>query len=204
MAFRQVCLIFARRNKSKIMGIKKETAIVAVITAMALLALAGCGKTKEEKDETAPSAGIGEERVYALPDYHCHDSARVGSSLYTYDIVRHASDSLPMVEDELGASADNTIRLTLTRNGREYCCLTLTKAMFRHSMDEAFYGRSILDGIRFASAEAGKGLTFSVSVSEPDSDMSIPFALTVADDGSVSFVKEEIMDVEPPDGQMPS
>ncbi len=175
-----------------------------MMAALALSALVatGCHKANDKEDETAHySETAMEERVYSLPDYHCSDSVRVGGNLYTYDILRRACDSLPKVEDELGVSVDNTIRLTLTRNGHTYYSQTFTKRMFQSSIDATFYGRSILDGIRYTGGEAGKGLTFSVAVSEPNSDMTIPFALTVADNGGVSFVKEEVMDVELQDEQ---
>ncbi|MCD7721059.1 MAG: DUF4738 domain-containing protein [Prevotellaceae bacterium] len=179
---------------------KTNTFTLAVILLAGLLA-ASCHKTKEQEQQTEPLEAEPEERVYAMPDYHVYESVTVGKNEYTYDIMRKASDSLPLIEDELGAAKDNTITLRLTKNGKEYYNDTLTKRMFRSSMDDSFYSQSILMGIRFVSAEAGRGLTFSVGVSEPNSDMTIPFTLTVADNGSVSFVKDEVLDVDLPDKQ---
>ncbi|MCD8266760.1 MAG: DUF4738 domain-containing protein [Prevotellaceae bacterium] len=174
---------------------KTNTLKLAVILLAGLLA-ASCHKTKEQEQQEEPPQEELEESVYAMPDYHVYESVRVGKNEYTYDIMRQASDSLPLVEDELRSSKDNAITLRLAKNGKVYYNDTFTKRMFRSSMDESFYSLSILDGIRFVSAEAGRGLTFSVGVSVPNSDMTMPFTLTVADDGSVSFVKDEVLDVD--------
>ncbi len=167
---------------------------------MALL-LVGCHKDKEET-QTEREGTEAEEQIYSMPDYRSHEEVKMGGRVYAYNIERTASDSLPLVKDELGGAKDNVVRLRLSRDGHTYYNRTLTKELFRSSMDENFYEHSILDGIRFVRAEAGRGLVFSLSVSEPGSDMTVPFSMTVADDGSVSFAKEEIMDVEIEDGQM--
>ncbi len=152
----------------------------------------GGGEAKapvQPEDETA-------ERVEELPEMHVEEEVRVGGKVYTYEIVRRPSDSLPVVHDELGATKDNIMRITLSLGGRRYYMRTLTKALFRSSLDSSFYAVSILDGIRFVRAEAGRGLVFSLSVSEPNSDMVVPFSMTVSDDGTVSFAKADLMDAQ--------
>ena len=158
--------------------------------------LYGCSDKAGPRNQLTPPEEM-ESMVSSLPDYHYYDSVQMGAHLYTYDVLRQATDSLPHVTDEMGDEArDNTIRLLLTRDGRTYFGHTFTKQTFQSSLDEEFYKRSILDGIRFIGAEAGKGITFIFAVSEPNSDMTVPFSLTVADDGSFSFVKTEMMDME--------
>jgi len=156
----------------------------------------GCRQSSSDKTKFSTPEKV-EASVFRMPDYHRFDSVTVGTTLYTYDILRLASDSLPSVTYENGEEAkDNTIRLILTRNGRTYFGHTFTKSTFSSALDEDFYSRSILDGIRFVSAEAGRGLTFFFSVSEPNSDMTVPFSLTVGDDGAYTFERTEIMDLE--------
>ena len=91
---------------------------------------------------------------------------------------------------------DNTIRLTLRRNGSVYFDKTFTKATFAQSIDKDFYNNAILDGIRFLRVEPGQGLIFSFAVSYPDSDMSVPFLMTISDAGAFSFIKDENLDHE--------
>ncbi len=175
--------------------------VIWVVAVVAALPLVGCHRDKEAA-QTEREGMETEEQIYSMPDYRSHEEVTLGGRVYAYNIERTASDSLPLVKDELGGAKDNVVRLTLSRDGRTYYHSTLTKELFRSSMDENFYEHSILDGIRFVRAEAGRGLVFSLSVSEPGSDMTVPFSMTVADDGTVSFAKEEIMDVEIEDGQM--
>lgn len=166
------------------------------LSILCLLVVAGCEEKKSTQVKlTAPDEV--ESQVQQMPEFHRFDSVKVGSRLYTYDILRQPTDSLPLVKDEMGDEAkDNTIRLILTRDGHTYFGHTFTKQTFQSSIEEDFYARSILDGIRFVEAEAGRGLTFFFSVSEPGTDMTLPFSLTVSDDGSFSFVKTEVMDME--------
>lgn len=162
---------------------------------LAAAMLSGCKEKKTEKDTwTAPQY---ETKVHQMPDYHLTDSTQAGNHTYMYEITRMASDSLPKVKDDLDDFfADNTIRLTLRRDGATYFDKTFTKNVFASSIDKMFLQNSILDGIRFVRAEAGQGLTFSFAVSYPESDMSVPFLVTVDDSGAFSFVKDDNLDVE--------
>ena len=162
---------------------------------LAATVMASCGNKKSQDDAwVAPQH---DTVVRQMADYHLTDSLVVGGRHYRYEITRVASDSLPKVKDDMDdLYADNTIRLTLSRDGAQYFDKTFTKAVFASSIDEAFYRNAILDGIRFLKAEPGQGLTFSFAVSYPESDMSMPFLLTVTDQGTFSFVKDDTLDVE--------
>ena len=157
--------------------------------------LSGCKEKKTEQDTwTAPQY---ETKIHKMPDYRIQNNTKMGGHTYTYEIMRTASDSLPKVKDDLDdLFADNTIRLTIHRDGTTYFDKTFTKKVFASSMDKQFLHNSILDGIRFVRAEAGQGLTFSFAVSYPESDMSIPFLVTIDDNGAFSFVKDDNLEAE--------
>ena len=167
-----------------------------IMSAVALLA--SCRDKKQQDDAwVAPQH---ETVVRQMADYHLEDSVASGGHRYRFEITRLASDSLPKVRDDMDdLFADNTIRLTLSRDGSPYFDKTFTKATFASSIDATFYRNAILDGIRFLRAEPGRGLTFSFSVSYPESDMSVPFMLTVSDQGTFSFVKDDTLDFEADD-----
>ena len=174
----------------------KNSRILPLI--LALLTIFGCGN-KEKKSEiwVAPEH---EAVTRQMPEYHLMDSTQSGGHTYCYEIERTPSDSLPMVIDDMeDLYRDNTIRLTLHRDGTKYFDKTFTKSVFASSIDETFYENAILDGIRFIRAEPGEGLTFSIAVSYPESDMSMPFLLTITDQGTFSFVKDDTLDVEESD-----
>ncbi len=175
-----------------------------LVAACVAMVMAGCKKGKEEATPVVYPDVVLEDGVYTLPNYHVSGADTVGSDIYTYDIVREPDDSLPMVTNDWGTTKDNTITLTLTRNGRKYYSQMFTKRMFQSSIDASLYESSILDGIRFLRNEKGQGMVFSLAVSEPNSDMGMAFAVTVVDDGNVSFAKEDIMDVDLDDEQAPA
>ncbi len=179
-----------------------KKALFVVIGAAVIVT--GCKKEQEERATVFyPDAEV-VDGVYTMPYYHVCDTDTVGDNIYVYEITREANDSLPMVVDDWGTSKDNTISLTLSRNGHRYYSRTFTKQLFQSSLDTSFYAHSILDGIRFLRTVKGQGMVFSLAISQPNSDMTMAFSVTVADDGNVSFAKEEVMDVDLDDEQAPA
>ena len=164
-------------------------------SSLLILLLASCGNKDSKKDAwVAPEHEVVTRQ---MPELSLADSLVVNGRQYVYEILRTPSDSLQKVKDDMGdLYLDNTIRLTLQRNGSKFFDKTFTKATFAKDIDKDFYDNAILDGIRFLKAEPGKGLVFSFAVSYPDSDMSVPFLMTITDSGSFTFVKDENLDRE--------
>lgn len=160
-----------------------------------LASLTACGGGKSENAEQAEA--VHETKTRQMPELQLTDTARCGGHSYVYHIHRAPSDALPKVTDDTeDLYLDNTIRLSIRRDGADIFDQTFTKATFAGSIDRDFYRGAILDGVRFVQAEPGRGLVFAFAVSYPDSDMSVPFLLTVSDDGAYSFVKDENLDRE--------
>lgn len=166
-----------------------------MVLAVAAMVLASCGNGNKKEDAwVAPEH---EAVTRQLPDLQVKDSVRLAGRQYVYEILRTPCDSLAKVKDDMGdLYLDNTIRLTIRRDGNVFFDKTFTKATFAASMDKSFYQNAMLDGIRFLKVEPGRGLVFSFAVSYPDSDMSVPFLMTITDSGSFSFVKDENLDLE--------
>lgn len=160
-----------------------------------IFSLTSCGGNKKDKDAwVAPEHEV---VTRSMPTLSLTDSLKTGGHKYVYTILREASDSLPKVKDDMeDLYMDNTIRLTIKRDGTKYFNKEFTKETFIKSIDKSFYQGAILDGIRFMNYEAGQGLVFSFAVSYPDSDMSVPFLMTISDNGSFTFVKNENLDHE--------
>ena len=177
------------------MNKKIHTLLIISISQFLIFSLSSCGNKDKEKDTwTAPEHEVVTRQ---MPDLELTDSAKNGGNTYVYSILRTPSDSLPRVKDDMDdLYKDNTIRLTLRRNGSVYFDKTFTKATFAQSIDKDFYNNAILDGIRFLRVEPGQGLIFSFAVSYPDSDMSVPFLMTISDAGAFSFIKDENLDHE--------
>lgn len=169
----------------------KQTLILMLLPAMALLT--SCGKDGGKPEDDVRSAVETQEAVNAihrLSELHMKDARRVGSNNYSWTIDRVSCDSLDIVEDDMGYRyVDNMVKILLHRNGAVVFSRTFTKADFAHLLDRDFYAHSILDGCRFMQVEDGM-VVFSLTVSYPDSDMSQPFKLYVASDGSTRMVKD--------------
>lgn len=172
----------------------KNTSFLCLLL-FASIVLSGCGnKDKKQDTWTIPEHEVVTRQ---LPELALTDSVKAGNHLYSYDILRTPCDSLQKVKDDMDdLYRDNTIRLTLRRDGAKYFDKTFTKATFAKDIEKDFYNNAILDGIRFLKAEPGQGLVFSFAVSYPDSDMSVPFLMTITDSGSFTFVKDENLDRE--------
>ena len=90
---------------------------------------------------------------------------------------------------------DNCFELTVSRAGSQFFRREFTKRSFKGHLAEGFEKNAIFDGFRFTRLEDGK-LYFSVCVSYPDSDLSQPFILCVAPDGSYTIEPDNNPDFE--------
>ncbi len=157
------------------------------IIAPAMLSLLSCHRAQAPVETTLDTMRV-EMGERQLPVLQFTDTVRLSGHTYVYSVLRQPVDSLPPAHDDMfGDTRDNTLQLTILRDGEDFYSHLFSKSFFRSSIPDDFASRSILDGIIFQGAEPGQGLTFVLSVSEPDSDQTLPFAVTIAPDGSSSF-----------------
>ncbi len=179
-------------------NIKRNMTLVTAVAIMIILAVSSCKKTEQKQEAWV----MPEHEVVTreMPLLELTDSVKVDDNTYIYEIRREATDSLPKVKDDMDdLYRDNTIRLNITRNGQRMFSRTFTKEDFAASLERSFKENAILDGIRFLHVENGIGLVFAMTVSYPDSDMSVPFLVTITNQGTFSFVKDENLDREEAD-----
>lgn len=171
---------------------------IILLTASALM-LAACGGGGEKPESATQSETTSLEEaniIHRLPDLHVQDTCRVGSNTYSWTIDRVAGDSLGIVEDDMGfCYVDNAVRIVVHRNGGLLYSHRFAKADFAHLLTREFLSRSILDGCRFLQIRDGM-VSFSLAVSYPESDMSQPFQLDIAPDGSTRLTKTNDMEDE--------
>lgn len=164
----------------------------------ALVVLAACESKPDERQPQLYSEPEADSQtgIQHVRDYHYTDTIQSGSHTYVYDVERHPSDSLGIVTDESGDRyADNYIDLRISCDGRQYFNHRFLKREFRSSLSRTFNEQSILDGIAFDRVTP-QGMRFSISISYPNSDMYMPFAVTISSDGSYSYVQDDVLDVE--------
>ncbi len=173
-------------------------------TATVLLSACSNGTDKTNNDaETTVRAKENENIIHELPRLHVLDTCRVGTNIYTWEIDRTVCESMEIVQDDMGFRyADNMVKLVVHRNGDMLYGRTFTKADFAHMVGDEFLSKCILDGCRFLQIQDGK-ISFSLAVSYPESDMSQPFRLDIASDGTSSLEKSDgIEDEYLPDSLM--
>ncbi len=177
-----------------------DSRIILTGIACTILCCHGCGSKSADTDTydtyEKPDTVNG---IQQMKDYHYSAEVKDRNTVYTYDIVREVSDSLPVVEGEENVRfADNYIRLRVNRDGREIFNKVFTKQTFADKLDKDFFRHSILEGMAFDRLQP-EGLRFSASVSYPESDIYMPFSVLVARDGSYRITKEEILDTTVPE-----
>lgn len=116
---------------------------------------------------------------------------------YNLFIERAPSDSLPSVKSDLGLFADNRIVVKITReNGSKVFARTFTKQNFSEYMNADNLRHFILEGIVFdeEKTNAGRNIMLAASVSYPQTDLYIPFSITITPEGKMNIAKNEDME----------
>ena len=110
-------------------------------------------------------------------------------------------DSLPSVKSDLGIFADNRIIVRISReNGSRVFAKTFTKQSFSGFVSADHLRHFILEGVVFDEEKTreGKNLILAASVSYPQTDLYIPFSITITPEGKMSISKNEDMEELPP------
>lgn len=165
--------------------------------AAVLLTLTACKEKKVSNDIIVVKPEVFKpEAPIRMPDRHDSKEVRWQGALYTVNIDRTPSDSLPMVQDDQGQQyVDNTIRLTVIRtDGSEFYRRTFTKASFSSYLDDNFRRTGVLEAMMFDEVDDGR-LEFAVSVSRPQADDEyIPLEMKLDRDGGLTIVRDDDLD----------
>ena len=124
-----------------------------------------------------------------------------GGKKYNLFIERAPSDSLPSVKSDLGIFADNRIIVRISReNGSRVFAKTFTKQSFSGFVSADHLRHFILEGVVFDEEKTreGKNIILAASVSYPQTDLYIPFSITITPEGKMSISKNEDMEELPP------
>lgn len=158
-----------------------------------MLALCSCTETQQRVQKTVTTEKTGPQ-THAMSIYHYQDS--ISGTNIRYKIDRQADSTLTAVKDEYGDRyLDNVYTLTLYRGEASFFTKRFTKADFASYMTADVQKCTILDGFRFNKRADGK-CYFNVCLSEPSSDLSMPFILCVGPDGSYTIEADTTPDFE--------
>lgn len=134
--------------------------------------------------------------IARLGDYTMTDSVSGGGHRYQYTITRTALDSVGVVTDEDGYRAyDNTISLSILRDGALFYHSTLTRSLFRPYLSADDYNQFILMNAVFEHV-LGDGLRFIVSLGDgaANGDVFVQYALDLHGDGTTTISTHEMFE----------
>lgn len=172
-----------------------------------LALLSGCGGKKDHSGESVEhliyqidsvdqATGVQRMQVSSVSqDIEC------GGRRYSLYIHRAPSDSLPRVQSELGTFADNRIVVRITREGgSRVFARTLTKQVFSDFFTTEQLSHFVLEGVVFdeEKTSAGHDIVLASSISYPQTDLYIPFTLTISPEGKLHIARNEDMEELPP------
>ena len=183
--------------------------ILSISLWLMLLMLTSCFSRSQQKDpdnyvvESIQPDVISTE-IHQLQTIQATTQAEFKGKTYDMTVVRRADSTLPVVTDVQGLKYyDNTITLEVKTGGREFAHKIFNKNTFASYLEADFLKHAILEGLVFDKVTEN-GLQFAASVSYPESDLYVPFNITLLPNGNLSIDKADLMeDYEPEPEQDP-
>ena len=175
---------------------------ITIILCLLLVALASCRQRTQKDPDNYVVESIKEDvisnEIHQLQTISSSTSADFKGKTYTMNVVRKADGTLPVVTDVQGLKYyDNTITLEIMTGGKLFANKVFSKNTFVSYLEPDFIQHSILEGLVFDKV-TDYGLMFAASVSYPESDLYVPFHVTVLQNGNLSIDKADLMeDYEP-------
>ena len=173
---------------------------VNIILSACFMLLASCswnGKSNNQATIQHTSTDVDfPDSIQKMQEMHFSDTVTWNDgTLYLYDIHRKPDTSLAMIEDEHHIHyVDNSIVLTIKKNGNPTFCKTFTKEAFMSLLDEDFRVHGILEGLGFDKI-VPQGLQFAASISDPSQDdWYMPFLVTISGNSIVSIKRDPTLD----------
>lgn len=171
-----------------------------------MAAMSGCGGKKDTSGQTTEQLIFQIDSVDRVTGVQRMQISRFNQTIesngkkYNLFIERAPSDSLPRVKSDLGIFADNRIVVRITReNGGKVFAKTFTKQAFAGVIGAEHLSHFILEGVVFDEEKtaAGKNIVLASSISYPQTDLYIPFSITITPEGKMSIAKNEDMEELP-------
>ncbi|MDE5676925.1 DUF4738 domain-containing protein [Phocaeicola sp.] len=174
---------------------------------VALVVMSGCGGKENTSANKVEQLMFQIESVDSVTGVQRMRVSRVDESIvsngkkYHLFIERAPSDSLPNVRSDMGLFADNRAIVRISReNGHRVFSKIFTKYSFSEFLKPTNFPHYVLEGIVFdeEKTQAGENIVLAASVTFPQTDMYVPFSITITPEGKMSILKSEDMEDLPP------
>jgi len=169
---------------------------IASIMLMAM-GMAACGDKRNNNSEAdeAVALQMAEDLsnvVVELNEFHVNGSVNYNGHEYAYTIERLPQDSVIVVDEEGYKSRDNSIILTIQRDGANFFQRRFTRSAFHIRIDDSYYKQCILLGMNF-DRTTEYGLRFIASIGKgSDSEDYKPYSVTIGPDGSTDITEHDL------------
>ena len=180
----------------------KQISIIA-LACIVLTLLSACGGKKKSEDIIAPKVEkVKPKPPVAMQEYTDERDVEWIGKIYHVAIHRHASDSLPMVKDEIGQKyKDNVFTLAVSRkDGSIFFSRSFTKKSLNSYLDDDFRNTGIFEGLVFDKVD-GDWLVFAASVGHPQTDEYIPLVIRLSRMGELDIKRDVQMDTSNVDNE---
>lgn len=128
-------------------------------------------------------------------------TANLGGHEYTIELKQYADKTIPVVEDELGGqSYDNSVEMTIKRDGSIFKSKKFTKEAFQDFMSRDDWKISVLQGMTFVKSDE-EGLHFAAQVGERDTDGAMAFNVLVTTSGTIDITRDYNQDTTGSDAE---
>lgn len=178
-----------KKELKRVLGFGFASLLIAGIMA--------CGDKKSvqvdsNEDEFAEQNEGHEDVLISLGNLQVTDHVQDNGHTYVYTIDRAPLDSVIVTDEDGYRSRDNSILLTIQRDGVTYFQKTFTRSAFHIRIDENYYQQCILLGMNFDRVTE-YGLRFIASIGKgADSEDYKPYSLTVGMDGSTNITEHDL------------
>ncbi len=172
---------------------------IPLLLAAGILMLGAC-KEKKQNEEIIATKYIPKKpgAPVRMADKTETDNATWMGERYEITVSRCASDSLPMVSNEIGQKfVDNRIRLSIRRtDGSAFFDKWFSKASFTSYLPADYRKNGLLTDMRFKEVD-GAELELMVAIAEPEAteDEFLPLKLTITRDGGIAIKVEDDLDI---------
>lgn len=173
--------------------------LLPFMLAAGIMMLGACKEKKKQEDIiTTKYVPKRPQAPIAMNDEHLSDTVRWKNAVYYVKIDRTASDSLPMLSDEIGQKyKDNYVTLTVLRSDQSvFFSKKFSKNNFVSYLNADYKRNGLLSSMRFNEVDDGE-LEFSVAIARPDAldDEYLPLELTInAQQGIAIKVDNDMLD----------